>query len=200
MRLNMLSLTASVTGLFFPITALAHGGHAGDDGLLSGILHPLLGADHLLAMVAVAMWATILRPRRFWLVPLGFMSGMALGALAGMSGIEPPGMEIAIAGSVIVFGLCAALRISPPVALSLAVAGAFGAVHGLAHGLEYAGEPANAGLFMAGMLVATAGLHLAGCALGLAIARTGNPVPARLGGAAFTLAGAVLLAGQVLPV
>ena len=36
-------------------TALAHPGH--DGGLAAGLAHPFTGLDHLLAMVAVGLWA-----------------------------------------------------------------------------------------------------------------------------------------------
>ena len=42
--------------LLTPPLAFAHPGH-GDNGLMAGICHPISGLDHLLAMLAVGLWA-----------------------------------------------------------------------------------------------------------------------------------------------
>ena len=42
--------------LLTPALAFAHPGH-GDNGLMAGICHPISGLDHLLAMLAVGLWA-----------------------------------------------------------------------------------------------------------------------------------------------
>ena len=39
-------------------------------GWADGVLHPLLGADHVLAMLAVGLWAAQLGGRALWAVPL----------------------------------------------------------------------------------------------------------------------------------
>src|SRR3546814_8398627 len=60
--------------------AFAHPGHAGEAGaLIAGFAHPLLGLDHVLAMVAVGLWAAFLGGRDVWIVPTAFVSVMAGG-------------------------------------------------------------------------------------------------------------------------
>jgi urease accessory protein len=170
--------------------AAAHTGHP-TDGLADGLLHPVFGPDHLLAIVAVGVVAALAVDRRIaWLVPGGFLAGMLLGGLAGMAGIAFPGIELAVAGSVVVLGLLVtgyarvAERWLPVVALL------FGVAHGLAHGGEL---PENAAplAYVAGFVVATALLHAVGL-LGGSRLRSSRRV--RVGiGTAVAAAGAALL-------
>src|SRR5436190_22457583 len=78
--------------------AFAHAGH----GISSGFLHPFLGWDHLLAMLAVGAWGATLGARAIWVVPLAFLSAMIVGGVTGMSGIEIPFVETMILASVVV--------------------------------------------------------------------------------------------------
>src|SRR6185437_16820794 len=43
----------------------------------AGFLHPLLGLDHELAMIAVGVWSGQIGGRMIWAAPLGFMAMMA---------------------------------------------------------------------------------------------------------------------------
>ncbi len=82
--------------------AFAHPGHAE-----SGFLHPLTGADHLLAMVGAGMWAALLstrRPAAALLVPAAFLAMMAAGAAAGFAGIKLPFSEAGVLASVFMLG------------------------------------------------------------------------------------------------
>lgn len=54
--MNLKKLLTAAALLLAPALAFAHPGH-GDNGLVAGISHPLSGIDHLLAMVAVGLWA-----------------------------------------------------------------------------------------------------------------------------------------------
>lgn len=141
--------------------AAAHPGH-GTSGLADGLLHPVFGPDHLLAMVAVGVVAALATSRRIaWAVPAGFLGGMVLGGLAGMAGITFPGLELAVAASVVALGLLVT-GVAPVRAAWLPVLAAlFGAAHGLAHGAELPAD-ARPVAFIAGFVVATAALHAAG--------------------------------------
>ena len=99
-------------------------------------MHPLGGLDHVLAMVAVGLYAALLGGRALWLVPGTFVAVMALGGALGMAGYALPYTEIGIALSVIVLGLAVALRISLPTLAAMALAGLFAIFHGHAHGAE----------------------------------------------------------------
>jgi urease accessory protein len=179
----------------FPVIAHAHPGHDGHDltwDFKAGLAHPFSGWDHLLAMIAVGLWAAQLGGRARWLVPAAFVGVMVLGAGLGHNGWSFSGAEQAIAVSVLALGLLVAAAARLPLTASMTVVGVFALFHGLAHGAEM---PAGAaGLdYGAGFVLATLALHLAGVGLGLFSARTANLV-ARTSGAAIALAGAAMLA------
>src|SRR5690242_5509352 len=118
----------------FPGMAWAHPGHDAAVGFSQGFIHPLTGLDHILAMVAVGMFAANLGGRALWAVPLTFVGVMAVGGALGVAGVAIPMVEIGIAASVIVLGLAVTLRWKAPVAAEMALVGAFAIFHGHAHG------------------------------------------------------------------
>jgi urease accessory protein len=176
---------------------MAHvGGHAAGEqagGLLSGLLHPFSGLDHLAAMLAVGFWSAI-ASRRMWVAPMAFANMLLVGALMGMSGITLPAVEPLIAASLLVLGLLVATRAELPTSVSVALAGGFAVFHGMAHGTELAGLGWFAPLL--GMVMGTVALHLAGMGAGLAL-KEKNPWWARGAGTAVALVGSVLLAQAV---
>jgi urease accessory protein len=97
-----LALTLALFGSAAP--ALAHTGHGGTTGLVAGLLHPVLGGDHLLAMAAVGLWSGFVRPARLWAGAAAFLSAMTLGAGLAWAGVATAGVEGAILLSVVVFG------------------------------------------------------------------------------------------------
>ena len=181
----------ALVGLFLVAQpAYAHTGLP-TNGLVDGILHPLEGVDHLLAMVAVGVLAVAAKDRRIaWLTPIGFIAGMLVGGAIGLAGVEIAHVETVIALSVVVLGI-GVVAITQRAGMWLpVVAATFGSVHGFAHGGE---QPAgsSAGLYVAGFVVVTAGLHLSGTALGLALRRAA--VLRVAGGALVSSAGVALL-------
>jgi urease accessory protein len=178
-----------------PSLALAHPGlpgHAHD--MASGFAHPLGGIDHVLAMVAVGLFAAQLGGRALWLVPASFVAMMAAAGLAGMSGIALPMTEVGIAASIIVLGGAIALRLSMPVAAAMALVGFFAMFHGYAHGLE-APETASGLMYGLGFVAATALLHAVGIGIGLAVGRLdGGRNLVRVAGSLAAIIGVVMLA------
>lgn len=166
--------------------ALAHGGHA--DGLGAGLAHPLLGMDHLVAMLAIGLWAAQARFTRAWWLPAAFIGGMAGGIALGVATMSPAWIEPGVAATVLILGLVVALAVPMRAALALPLAGGFGLLHGLAHGSEIGGSLL---LTAAGMLAASAALHAAGFALGRAA--TGRLALLRAGGAGIAAAGVALI-------
>jgi urease accessory protein len=157
-----------------PSLALAHPGlpgHAHD--LANGFLHPLGGIDHVLAMVAVGLFAAQLGGRALWLVPASFVAMMAAAGLAAMNGVVVPMTEVGIAASIIVLGAAISLRLAMPVAAAMALVGFFAMFHGYAHGLEMP-ETASGLLYGLGFVAATALLHGLGIGIGLAVGRLGD--------------------------
>jgi urease accessory protein len=166
--------------------AFAHGGHA--DGLVAGLAHPLLGADHLLAMLAIGLWAAQPGLSRARALPAAFLAGMAGGIGLGLLAPVPSGIEHAVAASVLALGLIVAISVRLPRGLALPLAALFGLLHGSVHGAEIGGSVA---LTAAGMLAASAMLHAAGFGIGRATMQ--RHALARLGGAGIATAGAALM-------
>lgn len=180
-----------VTALLLPMAALAHTG--GDPhthgGLLAGLTHPLTGADHLAAMLAVGLWSA-LAVRPVWIAPLAFVLLLTAGAVSGFFGLSVPGVEPMIAASLLVLGLLVATRRGLPLAAAAALAGGFAFFHGAAHGQELGGDAQW--LALAGMVVSTAALHLAGVGLGHWL-QARHRLAGTAAGGAVALLGATLL-------
>jgi len=140
------TLLATVVFLAALPAAQAHPGHDEVMGLAGGFAHPFSGWDHLLAMLAVGYWAAQLRAPR--LLAAAFLGAMALGALAGGWTGPIPGIEQAVAASVLVAGLLVALKVRMPAMAGAALAGVFALLHGAAHGAEM---PATAGALAYGL-------------------------------------------------
>jgi urease accessory protein len=157
-------------------------GHPAD---AAGFVHPFTGLDHLLAMIAVGLWAAQLGGRWTWAVPLAFVGSMALGGALGFGGVELPFVEPMIAASVLVLGLLVAMRVQLRWS-GLALVGVFALFHGSAHAVEMPGDAARI-VYVAGFALATALLHAAGVELG-------SLPRARWAGVPVALAGIWLLA------
>lgn len=158
----------AVLALFaVPATAWAHPGHSTTgDGLTAGLMHPLAGFDHLLAMIAVGIVSAQLGGRALWALPSMFVGSVVVGSLLGLSGSERPLIEAGIAASVILLGAGMAWDRRSQFGLPLALAGVFGFVHGYAHGTEMPVVNSE-GLYIAGFVTATAALHIVGVMIGL---------------------------------
>jgi len=189
---KLLSLAAAATA-GFSTAALAHVGDHSHMSFTEGLLHPFSGIDHVLAMVAVGLWASQLGGRALWLLPLIFPAVMAVGAALGLSGVTLPWVEIGIAGSVMVLGAVVALALRPSLAISIPLIGAFALLHGYSHGVELPAS-ASALSYGAGFIAATLMLHMIGIGLGLAAARIPVRFVARTAGGAIAALGVVLLA------
>jgi urease accessory protein len=181
--------------------ALAHLDPSEHGSFMAGFTHPLFGLDHILAMVAVGLWAAMLGGRAIWIVPAAFVGTMALGFGLAMAGVGLPFVEPLILASVVVLGLVVAAAVRLPAVAGALLVGAFALFHGHAHGAELGAATALPYLF--GFVVATALLHAAGIALGLALGSGLGIGPARgrlltraLGGAT-AVAGIALIAGVV---
>jgi len=188
---------AALTLLITAAAAEAHTGVGSTMGFTHGFGHPFSGLDHILAMVAVGLFAANLGGRALWLVPLSFVAMMAVGGALGVAGIDMPFFEIGIAASVIVLGLAVALQWNLPVAGAMALVGFFALFHGHAHGAEMPVD-ASGLAYGVGFVLATAILHLIGIGLGLGIGMLAKATSKRTmqaGGAVMSLAGAAMLTG-----
>ena len=160
-------------------------------GLMAGLTHPLVGLDHLLAMIAVGIWAGQLGGRAVWLIPLTFVSVMAAAATLASFGLLLPLMEPAIACSVLVLGLLIAGSVRVPTSLGVLLVGLFAVCHGYAHGLELS-QAASPILYGAGFVLATALLH--GLGIGFALNSRQHKMLQRIAGYSLIAASGLLLA------
>lgn len=178
--------------LLVPALAFAHPGHD-ESGLVAGISHPLGGIDHLLAMVAVGLWAAQQKGAARWALPCTFVGTLLIGGLLGFEGLDLPGLESGIAASVFALGLAVALAVRPPLFMAVAATALFALFHGVAHGLELP-EMASPWGYAAGFVGATAALHAAGYAVVRFLPTAAAPV-VRIAGAFAAAAGVWLFAG-----
>jgi urease accessory protein len=180
-----------------PTLASAHVGVGDTHGFVHGFSHPLSGLDHILAMVAVGLFAAHLGGRALWLVPLTFVSVMAMAGVAGMAGVGLPIVEIGIGMSVVVLGLAIAFQLNPPTLVAMGLVGFFAIFHGHAHVAEMP-ESASGLAYGLGFVCATALLHSIGIGLGLTIGYAGQLYSRRIvqiGGGAMAIAGIAILSG-----
>lgn len=181
--------------VFTQASAVAHPGHGGTTGFLHGLVHPVTGIDHILAMVAVGFLAAQYGDRALWLIPMSFLAAMTIAGAVGIAGIHVQIAEVGIALSVAILGLVIAFQFRPPMAVALTAAGFFALFHGYVHGAETI-DGTGALSFAAGFLSATALLLCAGVGLGLLLQQ--QALSRRLiqaGGGVMALFGVAMLAG-----
>jgi len=186
---------ASIVALATAAFSTAASAHIGDHSHMSfaeGVMHPFTGLDHMLAMVAVGLWASQLGGRALWVLPLTFPVVMAVGAALGFGGVSLSWVEVGIAASVAVLGALVALRVRPSLAVSVPLIGLFALLHGYSHGVELPAE-ASALSYGAGFIAATLALHLIGIGLGLSLNRVPVCFAARTAGGAIAVLGVALL-------
>lgn len=162
--------------------AFAHLNPAEHGSLAAGLSHPIFGLDHILAMIAVGLWAASLGTRdSVWILPSAFVFSMIAGFLAALSGVALPFVEPTILLSVFALGLAVAFALKLPLDKAAGIVGIFGLFHGFAHG----GEVGAAGVlaFGAGFAMSTALLHILGIGVAFATKRilSGNRLLKGLG-------------------
>lgn len=162
MKKNLLLL---FIGCCLPQFVWAHDLNAGG-GFMSGFSHPVLGLDHLLAMISVGILSAQMGGRAIWSVPSVFVGVMLVGGVLGMQGFPLISVELGIAFSVFALGLALVAEKKAPPMLAMLFVGIFAIFHGHAHGTEmpYLAEPI---LYALGFFVGTASLHIAGVLIGV---------------------------------
>ncbi len=176
---------------FLPGIALAHTGVGETTGIMHGFTHPIGGVDHLLAMVAVGLWAAQIGGRALWVVPCTFVGVMIIGGILGFTGVPVPFIEQGILLSVLILGVLIAGAFRLPLMYSAFIVGVFALFHGHAHGAEMPALMAAAS-YTVGFAVATALLHLVGIGLGMFVSRIELPSVSRFAGGAIALGGVYL--------
>ncbi len=189
--LSLAAVVAFILGALHG-AALAHiGNHSG--GLVGGIAHPFSGLDHMLAMVAVGLWAAQFGRPTCWLLVATFPLMMAVGAVLGANGLALPWLETAIAGSVLLLGALIAFALRPSLLASAVLIALFALFHGYGHGLELPAQD-SVMAYGAGFIVSTLALHVIGFAMGAVADRAPVRYATRSVGTAIAVLGVLLLA------
>jgi len=167
------------------------------EGFLSGLGHPVIGADHLALLLAVGVIVGVARLRI--VLPALFVIAMTGGVAMHVRGIDLPVSEVIAATSVVLIG---ALMVRGRVVSGYAWATLFtvaGVFHGYAFGESILGaEPSPLGAYVAGLIVVQSMLTV-----GIALTACQFSVPEllpRLAGAAIGAVGFAALIGQLLPI
>lgn len=160
-------MPARIIAVLVAIAVAATNAHAHTGaGIHSGFLHPLLGWDHVIAMIGVGAWAACLGGQAIWRIPLSFVAAMIAGGVLGFSGVALPFAELTILASVVVIAGLWLLKVKMPGWAGMVVVGLFAIAHGYAHGTEMPMDTSPV-LFAFGFVIATGLLHALGMCLGL---------------------------------
>ena len=184
---NVLVLVLAI----FHVAAFAHTGQ-GNHGFMEGIAHPFLGMDHLLAMLVVGVWG-VLRTQKAWLAPACFVIWLTIGTVLGQHGFVLPLLEPLVAASVMVLGIMLTHPFKLGVPAALVFIGGFAVSHGMAHG----GELSAGASVIAGIIVGSAALHVAGMSIAYLFLKD-RPQLARRFGHVVAMVGGGLILSSVL--
>ena len=171
--------------------AFAHTGADHEYSFLAGLSHPFTGIDHMLAMVAVGLWAGLNGGRALWAWPVAFVGLMIVGGTLGAAELPLPWVEPGILTSVVVLGLLVVMALRLPVVAGALLVGVFALLHGHAHGSEIHLEM-DAATHALGFVAATAILHAVGVAIAYAASGTYGRLAVRGAGALVAAAGVYL--------
>ncbi|MGI9211571.1 MAG: HupE/UreJ family protein [Methylococcaceae bacterium] len=152
--------------VLWSLSAAAHTGVGTVHGFVAGLMHPMMGLDHLFAMLAVGLWAVYLGGRAMPGLPLAFIGLMSVGAKLGFSGYVLPHAELGVTWSVVVFGVALWRGWSIPTLLAGAMTASFAVFHGYVHAAEAGQMTDSTAAYLYGFLAATALLHGVGVGLG----------------------------------
>jgi len=161
---------------------------------VAGLAHPVSGADHILAMVAVGLWGALAGGRALWAWPAAFVAMVVVGFTSAILGIQLPFVEPAIVSSIVVLGLLVALAVKAPVWLGAVIVGLFALFHGHAHGTEATAAGMRLVTYATGFSLATAALHILGLGAGLTLVRSARESLLRTTGVVVALGGLALIA------
>lgn len=197
-KARAIAVAALLAALLYPMPAWSHDGTGLAGGFAAGFQHPLLGLDHLLAMVSVGLWGAFLGRPLIIALPVLFPIAMAGGAAAGMAALPIPSVELGVAASVLTLGLMILLAVRASVPVACAVVGIFALFHGYAHGTELpaAADPVG---YTTGFILCTGLLHLAGIGIGMLRTMPAGTEALRTAGGVIAAFGAWFIAGALAP-
>ncbi|MGZ4991058.1 MAG: HupE/UreJ family protein [Methylobacter sp.] len=155
-----------VAALFLVSPSLyAHTGEHIEHSLISGLLHPLTGIDHLLVLLAVGLIAAKQGGKALFAFPAVFLALMAAGAVLNAAAVQIPFVESLIALSVVAFGVLVSSKQKHHSKLPFLGLSFFAVFHGYAHAAEIPADTGAAVYFAALMLMSLA-ICVGGCIVG----------------------------------
>lgn len=152
--------------LLSPIFLSAHGSHG--NGFMAGLTHPILGIDHLIAILGLSILATLKLENKWYILSLAFILPMAIGGVMGIGSEATLWIEKMIALSVGIIGLLMVVKRNIAVGILIILVVIFGAFHGFAHGAEMP-ESTTAVKYVSGFVVGATLISLLGWFIGLSI-------------------------------
>jgi urease accessory protein len=196
--LLLLSFSAGIALPLLLVPAVqAHVGHHEVGGLMLGFQHPFGGLDHILAMLAVGLWAAQLGGVARWSVPLAFVGAMLLGGIVGLIGLAIPWTEQGILLSGLLLGVFILLAIRLPLAITMSIVSIFATFHGYAHGAEMP-KGVSGWEYAVGFVSATALLHGCGLGVGLTIQTICQDKTVQFTGAGIVLGSIFVIARSMI--
>lgn len=179
-----------------PGLAQAHPGHDSAATFSLGLLHPLSGADHLLVMLAMGLWAARLGKSAYTTVAAAYLGLLLAGACLSQAGapevFAAAQLELGLATSVLVGGVCLLLMRQLPTAAGISIFGTLALLQGYAHGAEMPVQ-ADLGSYLAGLSLGSVSLYSAGLCAAVGLLRSDSTHTIRWMGGAMLAAGATLL-------
>lgn len=171
--------------------AFGHTNVGETSGFIHGFSHPIGGADHLLAMFAVGLFAASVGGKSLYVIPLSFVGMMAIGGFLGINAVEVSFVEEAILASVVAIGALAAFGMRLPLVVASLIVGIFAIFHGVAHGAEMP-ISSNGFAYALGFIIATGLIHIAGIVFSVFVSKTLNSKITKATGLAISAAGLAL--------
>jgi urease accessory protein len=160
----MKKATLFIIAILLPLSANAHI-ITENSGFMSGFMHPVLGSDHLLAMLSVGIISAQIGGRAIWTIPATFVCMMVIGGIIGFQEIIIPDTEYILSFSVFALGMSIALGKKVPKTLIMLLVALFGSFHGYAHGIEMP-SIVKALPYATGFVISTALIHITGVGIG----------------------------------
>jgi len=184
-RLSILCQAIALV-LLFQSSAYAHSTETINASLLSGLLHPLIGLDHLLAMIAIGLWSSqqkvFNKPATLAIIAGSLFVGFIISHLLPFY----PLLEPTLAASILIISLFSLFAARLNARLSLYVIIFFVLHHGFAHGSEM--QAGISALYLIGFIVCSLLLQILGQLLPLTL----KPYLVKIPSIMLALAGSVL--------
>ncbi|MDO9270937.1 MAG: HupE/UreJ family protein [Methylobacter sp.] len=163
-----------IAALFLVSPSLyAHTGAHIEHSLMSGLLHPLTGIDHLLVLLAVGLIAAKQGGKAVLAFPAVFLALMAAGALLNAVAVQIPFVESLIALSLVAFGLLVTISQKQRSKMLFLGVSFFAVFHGYAHAAEIPAD-SSAVLYFSSLMLMSLVICLGGCIIGLSTGKRMN--------------------------